>query len=374
MPTTWNALYLGNVATPMDPLEGNENAENAGSSSYIGRTFGGTGNPLYENIHSVEAVNRFGPNDSNGQPVLNQDNRNGTDQIRVDLDGNGTPETYDFDAVASYNATITFHDGSTRSVAVNLFQTTTGQVFLAPSQSAATNAVLSSAAITSIKLNSLVASGSVSAGLLTNRPQVDFVCFAAGTLIRTPEGEVAVETLAPGALVLTADQGAQPVRWVGRAEIDLSQSPHLRPVRIARGALGDGLPRADLTVSPQHRVLVRSKIAQRMFGAAEVLVAAKQLLTLEGIALAEDLDRVTYVHFLFDRHQLVWSNGAPTESLFTGPQALDSVGPAARAEIMALFPELMAETDPVPARPLVPGAPGRRMADRHARNGMALLG
>lgn len=372
MPTTWNALYLGNVATAMDPREGNDNAENAGSSSYIGRTFGSATDPLYRNIHSVETVNRYGPNDANGQPVLNQDNNHGTDQIRVDLDGNGTPETYDFDAVSTYNTTITFHDGSTRSVALNVFQTTSGQLFLAPSQSAAVNAVLSSSAITSIHLNSLVASGSVSAGLLTNRPNVDFVCFAAGTLIRTPQGEVAVETLAEGALVLTADHGPQPIRWIGRAEIDLTRNEHLRPVRIARGALGGGLPLTDLTVSPQHRVLVRSKIAQRMFGAAEVLVAAKQLLALDGIALATDLDCVTYVHFLFDGHQVVWSNGAQTESLFTGPQALDSVGPAARAEIMQIFPELLTDAA-VPARLLVAGAPGRRMADRHARNGMALL-
>lgn len=373
MPTTWNALYLGRMATAMDPHEGDNNAENAGSSSYVGRTFGSSTDPLYHHIHSVETVDRYGPNDGRGQPVLNQNNRLGTDQFRTDLDGNGTPETYDFDAVATYNATITFDDGSTRSVAVNLFQSTTGELFLAPSQNAATNAVLSGAPITTIRLNSLVASGSESAGLLTDRSQVDFVCFAAGTLIRTPEGEVAVETLAPGALVLTADHGAQPIRWIGRAVIDLTQNPHLRPVRIARGALGDGLPLTDLLVSPQHRVLVRSKIAQRMFGAAEVLVAAKQLLSLPGIALASDLDSVTYVHFLFDRHQVVWSNGAQTESLFTGPQALESVGPAARAEILQIFPALAAQDAPAPARLLVAGAPGRRMADRHGRNGMALL-
>lgn len=372
MPTTWNALYLGRLPTAMDPHEGDNNAENAGSSSYIGRTFGSSSNPLYANIHSVETVDRFGPNDSHGRPVLNQDNRLGTDQFRTDLNGDGTAESYDFDAVSTYNATITFKDGSTRSVAVNLFQSTTGEVFMAPSQSAATNAVLTSAPITSVRLNSLVASGSESAGLLTDRPDIDFICFAAGTRIRTPQGEVAVETLTPGALVMTVDHGAQPVRWVGRAEIDLSQSPHLRPVRIARGALGGGLPESDLTVSPQHRVLVRSRIAQRMFGATEVLVAAKQLLALDGIALASDLDRVTYVHFLFDSHQVVWSNGAQTESLFTGPQALESVGPAARDEILQIFPELLSEAA-VPARVLVAGAPGRRMADRHARNGAALL-
>ncbi|MDT9702188.1 Hint domain-containing protein, partial [Streptomyces sp. P17] len=89
----------------------------------------------------------------------------------------------------------------------------------------------------------------------------------------------------------------------------LAANPHLRPVRIRAGALGAGVPARDLVVSPQHRVLLRSGIARRMFGASEVLVAAKQLLALDGVELASDLDSVTYVHFLFDRHQIVQSEG-----------------------------------------------------------------
>ena len=66
---------------------------------------------------------------------------------------------------------------------------------------------------------------------------------------------------------------------------------------------------ADLIVSPQHRMLVRSQIAQKMFGTPEVLVAAKQLCQLRGIDVVEDLVDVTYVHFLFDAHQIVLANG-----------------------------------------------------------------
>lgn len=76
--------------------------------------------------------------------------------------------------------------------------------------------------------------------------------------------------------------------------------------------MGAGIPDRDLLVSPQHRVLVRSAIAQRMFGSSEVLVAAKQLLQLPGISLAEDVAGVSYVHLLFDRHEIVVSNGAET--------------------------------------------------------------
>ena len=206
---------------------------------------------------------------------------------------------------------------------------------------------------------------------------VDVTCFARGTRIETPRGPVAVEDLRAGDLVLTRDRGAQPLRWVGSSRVDggtLASTPRLRPIRIRAGALRQHAPAQDLLVSPQHRILVRSKIAQRMFGAAEVLVAAKQLVLLDGIDVAEDLAEIEYFHLLFDRHEVVISNGAETESLYTGPQALRSVGPAARQEILDLFPQLLDEAFVVEAaRPLSSGRMGRKLAMRQAQQGRALL-
>jgi Ca2+-binding RTX toxin-like protein len=203
-------------------------------------------------------------------------------------------------------------------------------------------------------------------------------CFASGTLIATDQGERAVEDLAVGDLVQTRDNGLQAVRWIGAralSEDDLAAEPRLRPIRIRTGALGQGLPAVDLLVSPQHRVLVRSKIARRMFGASEVLIAAKQLCQLEGIDIAEDMAGVVYHHIMFDRHEVVISNGAETESLFAGPEALKSLGPAAQAELSALFPEL-ADPDfvPVAARVISSGRMGRKLVVRHAQNRITLLG
>lgn len=204
-------------------------------------------------------------------------------------------------------------------------------------------------------------------------------CFAAGTRIATPAGEVAVEALRVGDLVLTADRGEQPVGWTAARRIgaaELADRPNLRPIRLRAGALGNGTPATDLVVSPQHRILVRSGIALRMFGAAEVLVAARQLVSLDGIDVAEDLDVVTYVHFAFDRHEVVLSNGAATESLYPGPEALKALGPAAREELLAIFPQLRggdAAAVP-PARLLVPGRQARSLAMRHQRNARPLVG
>ncbi|MDO5647464.1 Hint domain-containing protein [Paracoccus sp. (in: a-proteobacteria)] len=207
--------------------------------------------------------------------------------------------------------------------------------------------------------------------------RIEPVCFAAGTLIDTAHGPVAVEDLTPGDLVHTRDHGLQPVRWVGvspMAARQLRDAPQFRPIRIRAGALGPGMPAQDLVVSPQHRVLVRSKIAQRMCASPEILVAAKQLLAVDGIDIATDVAHIVYVHILFDQHQIIRSNGADTESLFTGPQALRSIGAAARDELFALFPDLrLPGFRPAPARLLVPGRLARRLAQRHADRGKMLI-
>lgn len=210
-----------------------------------------------------------------------------------------------------------------------------------------------------------------------NQTNGTITCFARGTRLRGQTGEVRVETIKAGDLLWTKDRGLQPVQWVGCRRLsasDLSAMPNLRPIRIRAGALGDGAPVADLIVSPQHRLLVRSKIALRMFGSHEVLVAAKQLLQIDGIDIADDLDTIDYHHILFDRHEVVLSNGAETESLYTGPEALKSVGTAALAEIFTLFPQLDDPDYIAPsARPVISGRQGRKLAVRHAQHARQLV-
>ena len=203
-------------------------------------------------------------------------------------------------------------------------------------------------------------------------------CFGTGTLIDTAAGPRAVETLVAGDLVLTRDHGMRPLAWAGGRHLDarhLDIAPNLRPIRIRAGALGPGLPATDLTVSPQHRVLVRSKIAERLCGAPEALVAARHLCALPGIEALNPPGGIGYHHLLFDRHEIVRSNGAWTESLFTGPQALASLGPAARREIRAIFPELFGQNAPgwQGARDFLTGAQTRELTRRHLKNDKPLI-
>lgn len=109
------------------------------------------------------------------------------------------------------------------------------------------------------------------------------VCFVKGTLIETCSGMVSVEDLQIGKLVRTADNGFQPLRWVGSTKISavaLQEEERLRPIRISAHLLGSSWPVRDLYVSPQHRVLIRSPVALRIFGSAEMFIAAKKSLRL----------------------------------------------------------------------------------------------
>ena len=115
-----------------------------------------------------------------------------------------------------------------------------------------------------------------------------------------------------------------PSRICALSRVDLTMVPKLRRIRIRADALGQGLPSRDLMVSPQHRVLVRSAIAQRLFGTNESLVAARQLTALEGgDEVAEK--SVAYDHIVFACHEIVFSKDAQTEPLYTGPQAMKSL-------------------------------------------------
>ncbi|MDU8944464.1 Hint domain-containing protein [Ovoidimarina sediminis] len=155
-------------------------------------------------------------------------------------------------------------------------------------------------------------------------PSPIIICFATGTIIDTDLGPTPVEALTVGTLVQTLDRGLQPVRWIGHRHLsrqDLRAFPHLRPVTITAGALGGGLPWSDLTVSPQHRIRIADWRAELYFGEPEVLVPAKALI--DGRTIVEaDVEDVTYWHLLFDRHELLLSNGLPSESLHPGQMSL----------------------------------------------------
>lgn len=159
------------------------------------------------------------------------------------------------------------------------------------------------------------------------------ICFTPGTLIETADGLRRIEALRAGDRVLTRDNGYQALRWIGM-ESARAQAEYA-PVRFAPGAIGND---AALVVSQQHRVLVTGWRAQLFAGEDEVLVAAKHMVNGRDVTLCEG-GAVTYVHILFDRHEIVKAGGVWSESYYPGHLAVrDDAG--LRAELFALFPDL----------------------------------
>ena len=171
-------------------------------------------------------------------------------------------------------------------------------------------------------------------------------CFTPGTMIATASGERPVQDLKVGDRVITRDNGIQEIRWVGHREMtgsELVRAAHLQPVLIRQGALGNGLPERDMLVSPQHRVLMSNDKTALYFEESEVLVPAKHLTDMDGIDVV-DVSNTTYIHVMFDQHEVILSDGTWTESFQPGDQTLNAMDDTVRAEILELFPELETET------------------------------
>lgn len=161
------------------------------------------------------------------------------------------------------------------------------------------------------------------------------ICFVRGTLIRTPGGEVPVHKLREGDLVVTRDHGPQPIRWIGRRRVVATGK--LAPIRFAPGAIGN---RRALKLSPQHRVLVTGWQAELLAGMDSCLVPAFGFVNDQTVRRIENGREIEYWHILFDRHEIIFAEGAATESFHPGPVALSTLEAAQREEILGLFPEL----------------------------------
>jgi hypothetical protein len=134
------------------------------------------------------------------------------------------------------------------------------------------------------------------------------VCFAEGTLIRTPRGDVAIETLQVGDAILTAKGETRAIKWLSSRTVDCRRHPQpvsAMPIKIAAGAFGPDAPYSDLFVSPGHAICVAV--------VDEVLIPASSLIngsTIEQI----DVEEITYWHVELESHDIILANGLPTES------------------------------------------------------------
>ncbi len=157
---------------------------------------------------------------------------------------------------------------------------------------------------------------------------INVTCFYAGTMIRTPDGEAAVESLQAGDFVLTTDGAARKVNWLGRQTVSTYFADPMRvlPIRIKAGALAENVPARDLLVSPDHAMFVDG-----------VLIQASALVNGSSIVRETRVPRVfTYFHIELDDHSLILAENAPAETFIDN---VDRLGFDNWSEFEALYPE-----------------------------------
>ncbi|MDD8024737.1 MAG: Hint domain-containing protein [Paracoccaceae bacterium] len=180
-------------------------------------------------------------------------------------------------------------------------------------------------------------------------------CFTPDSLLATDRGLCAVQDLTPGMRVVTRDNGLQRVLWVGQRRFGwraLGLNPLLRPVRIAAGALGGGLPERDMLISPNHRFLTRLPNDGAL---GEGLSMARNLIGLDGVT-SHACAEVDYVQILFERHELILADGCWSESFQPTHLTLPALAPEARAALLQTLPDPGAAGDAplyAPVRPIL---------------------
>jgi hypothetical protein len=245
--------------------------------------FTGTGDLLA--LESSGAISSGGETTFAGSPTV--EGFNSTDTITVQ--GQATAATYT--PTGAGTGTLTLSDGGATVMTMTLLGDYTGDQFLSFAAP-------------------ILTGGQPTSTLYLAEP---VSCYGAGTRIATPTGDVSIEDLTAGDLVLTYFGGVAPIRWAGSRAVDCRAHPEpteVWPVRVRANALGPGHPRRDLFLSPDHALFLRG-----------VLIPVKLLVNGTSIAQVKT-DLVRYFHLELPEHSVILAEGAPAESyLDTGDRA-----------------------------------------------------
>lgn len=314
MPTASSTfIYIGNFAD-IDPDETNATNENPN-----------------------EIFQTFGKSDMSVTTVI-QDDANADGQVQEN-DGGQTPDTFSYDVgsgpvtsgldnAARYSVDYIDENGNMQSATISAYQTENGDVFLK---------FPNGIKLQSVTIKSIVGDGytGITHGTSSN---AEVVCFALGTLINTPTGPQAVETLVIGDMVETLDHGAQAIRWIQRSDHPIEDAiDDTKPVFIKAGTFGIGNPSQNLIVSPQHRVLIGENGQLENACPIAAFAPAKALTILPGIRFMKGKSKITWIHFACDRHEIVYANGCLTEALLIGPMVLQGLIPTKRRILIDMY-------------------------------------
>lgn len=179
--------------------------------------------------------------------------------------------------------------------------------------------------------------------------QTSCSCIVGGTLIDTPKGPIPIDELQAGDEVITRKGGTSRIHWIGETEFnasDMAARPETRPVQVPQGALGDGMPCADLLVSQRMHLHLNRSLPHQPFGPDAGPICAEALVHMGLARQLGGLRSVTYFHILLDTHDMVLANGQWVETLHPGPRGLGSLDAQHQNDLMDIFPDLFQHCRP----------------------------
>ena len=322
-------------------------------STFWARTDSGSANNPALNLTGAAAVEiTFVPSGASGDLILEQPAGGGIDpDTQIDIGGT----TYDFTFELSGTMPTQKKDGSQQ--VPDQFE---GEVVYIvtvvdyPSAGDVTRlAFMPNQTATQAEMDDF-GNGAIDVQAVDTTPPPGAVCFAGGTYLLTPSGNVTVEELSVGDVVITLDHGPKPIVWISKSEhVWPGSAVSELPIHISRNSFGPGKPLRDLAVSPQHKILLPMAKRNKGDRPFEALAPAKGLTDLHGIRIMRGKRSVVYYHIMLESHEILISEGLETESFYPGKMAMAMLRPHQRKAIFAAFPKL--QDDPenaygVPAR------------------------
>ncbi|WP_371170801.1 Hint domain-containing protein [Aliiroseovarius sp. 2305UL8-7] len=192
------------------------------------------------------------------------------------------------------------------------------------------------------------------------------VCFARGTEILTDAGPRRIEEIRVGDMLVTRDNGLQPLRWIAASKVASDRrrgNSQLEPIALKADSLAPGVPTKTLQLSPQHRLLLEGPELDLLLDQTAAFASAKSLVNGDSIyECGDEIADLEYWHIALDQHDVVYANGCPAETLHMGDMSLGTITDAQATELEAIFPGITSTPQPL-AHPELRAYEGQLMSD-----------
>lgn len=173
-----------------------------------------------------------------------------------------------------------------------------------------------------------------------------FSAFAHGTAIQTDKGDIAVEDLQPGDMIIKSNGKAAPLVWIGSSNFVPAESGKRVPlVRTMADSLGQGRPLGFLTFGPSARILHTPSRLRGGIHNQQMLTLMRDLVDGVNIIEIAPPTPVRLYHICLQKHATINVSGIEVETFHPGLNTLRHLPIHLRDKFLGLFPHIEREED-----------------------------